>query len=277
MQFVKAVDTDQFGVDVLERSKQVPVVVDFWAEWCGPCRVLGPALERVTAEHGGRFELAKVDVDRNQALARQFGVQGIPTVIGFRDGKPVSRFTGAIPEPVLRQWVDQLLPSEVDEAVAHANDQLRAGDRAAAEATFRQALATQPDHTDAVVGLAGLLIGDERSEEAEELLARIPSTPDVERLRAAARLGVAARADLDGLRRRVADDPSDLPARLELGKALVATGAHEEGLEELLAVVAADGELQEPARVAIVDLFEVLGADHPVTVAYRRRLASALF
>ncbi|NIS28926.1 MAG: thioredoxin, partial [Actinobacteria bacterium] len=127
MSYVKDIDQQTFGQDVLQRSHEVPVVVDFWAAWCGPCKVLGPALERVTEEYGGAFELVKVDVDANQALAQQFAVQSIPTVIAFRDGEPVSQFMGAIPEPQIRTFIDAILPTELDRKVDAARDAALAG------------------------------------------------------------------------------------------------------------------------------------------------------
>jgi len=142
--YVRDVDAAAFQRDVVERSKEVPVVVDFWAAWCGPCKILGPILERLAGEHNGGFELAKVDVDSNQTLAGQFGVQGIPTVVGFRDGRPVSRFTGALPEHNVRQWLGGIIPSEADLLVAMAGDRLDEGDLAALIAYLR-ALPPLPD------------------------------------------------------------------------------------------------------------------------------------
>ena len=142
--FVKDVDTAAFQREVIERSKEVPVVVDFWAAWCGPCKVLGPLLEKLAGQFEGGFELAKIDVDSNQALAGRFGVQGIPTVVGFRDGVPVSQFTGALPEPNVLQWLREIVPSEADLLVATAGDLLDEGDAAAAERRVPRSTGSRP-------------------------------------------------------------------------------------------------------------------------------------
>ena len=188
---------------VLDRSAQVPVVVDLWAAWCGPCLTLGPILEKVVADTDGRVELAKVDVDANPGVAAGFRVQSIPAVFAIRHGQVVDQFIGALPEAQVRQFVDQLAPpaSEADGLAA-------AGD----EASLRQALALQPDHPDAVLALAGLLAGRGEGEEALALLARVPETAEGRRIAALARVGDdgAAPADpaaeMDALLERVKAD-----------------------------------------------------------------------
>jgi putative thioredoxin len=274
---VKDVDQQAFGQDVLQRSHEVPVVVDFWADWCGPCRVLGPILETVADELQGAFELVKVNVDQNPALAAQFGVQGIPTVLGFRDGRPAARFTGALPEAAVRQWVQQILPTEIDHLVDRARDAVLEGDEPVAESLFRRALEEAPDHPEAGAGLAALLIARGQTEEALILLGRLPRTGEVERLESAARIAAAQGSDLHSLEARVAADPGDTLARLELGKALAARKEYEPALDHLLAVVRAGGAHREAARSAMVDVFGLLGNGHPLTGVYRRALASALY
>jgi putative thioredoxin len=274
---VKDIDQQAFGLDVLQRSHEVPVVVDFWAAWCGPCRVLGPALEKVAAEHQGAIDLVKVDVDHNPALAAQFGVQGIPTVLAFRDGRPVARFTGALPEAAVRQWMEQILPTEIDGLVDQARDAVLEGDQVTAEALFRRVLEEIPDHAEAGTGLAALLIARGETAEALILLGRLPRTGEVERLESAARIAAAQGTDLHALEARLATDPDDTLARLELGKALAARNEHEPALDHLLAVVRAGGPHREAARAAMVDIFGVLGNGHPLTGLYRRALASALY
>jgi putative thioredoxin len=269
------ISTEEFGRAVLQRSHEVPVIVDFWAAWCAPCRTLGPILEKVAAE--SQVELVKVDVDQNQALARQFGVQGIPNVIGFRDGEPVSRFTGAIPETAVREWVGNLLPSEADLAVEEARDAVLAGDDEGAETAFRRALAADPDHPDAGTGLASLLIARGDGDEALIVLGKLAPTPEVERLASAARVSGSRNSDVPAFEAALAADPGDTVARLSLGKALAAEGEYEPALDHLLAVVVARAGNAEAARSAMVDVFGVLGNEHPLTIEYRRRLASALF
>jgi len=275
--FVKDVNQETFATEVLQRSREVPVVVDFWAAWCQPCRTLGPLLEKLAGEYQGRFELAKLDVDANQALAAQFGVQGIPTVVAIRDGREVARFTGAYPEPALRQWLDGVLPGPLDAMVDQARTALIDGDTSGAEHIFRQVLDQQPDHVEAATGLASILIDRGDVDEALLLLAKLPATTEVERLQAAARLKAAGGEDLTELERRVADAPDDEEARIELAKALAAKNEYEPALDLLLDVVRARGARRDEARQAVVDIFGVLGERHPLTKTYRKALASALY
>ena len=268
------ITTEEFGRAVLQRSHEIPVVVDFWAEWCGPCKTLGPILEKVAAETP--VELVKVDVDQNQALAQQFGVQGIPNVIGFRNGEPVSRFTGAIPGSAVREWVDNLLPSDADLATDRARDALLDGDNATAEEEFRTALSHDEGHHDAATGLASLLISRGDNEDALTVLGKASPSADVARLQAAARVQGSG-TDVGEFEAALTADPSDHAARIALGKALAANAEYEPALDHLLAVVAAKAPQSEPARLAMVDVFDVLGNDHPLTLEYRRRLGSALF
>ncbi len=277
MSYVKDIDQQTFGQDVLQRSHEVPVVVDFWATWCGPCRVLGPALEKVAADYEGAFDLVKIDVDRNQSLAAQFQVQSIPTVVAFRDGKPVSQFMGAIPDQQIRRWIDQILPTEADTIVDQARSLAIDGDEAGAEALYRGVLTDVPDHPDAATGLASLLIARGETEEALIVLGRLPPSAEVERLEAAARVTSSRGVDLSRLEQAIAADPQDTGARLELGQALAAKGEYEPALDQLLEVVRAGGEHRDSARQAMVDVFGLLGPSHPLTGTYRRALANTLF
>jgi len=275
--FVKDVNQEAFGIEVLQRSNEVPVIVDFWAAWCGPCRTLGPALESVAEAYGGAFELVKVDVDANQQLAQQFAVQSIPTVIAFRDGEPVGQFMGAIPEAQIRAFVDGILPSEADELVDKARSAVIEGDEATAEELFRAALDLVADHPDAGTGLAALLIARGEISEALITLGKLPRSPEVERLEATARISGARDTDVSAIEARLSADPDDEDARFELGQVLAASGEYEPALDHFLAVVKAGGPGREKARQAMVDVFGLLGNDHPLTVTYRRALASALF
>lgn len=274
---IQEVGIADFQQAVLQRSHEVPVVVDFWAEWCGPCRTLGPTLERLAAEADGAFVLAKVDVDANQTLAAQFQVQGIPTVIGFRGGAPVDQFTGALPEAAIRQWLDRLLPSELDRLVDEARDAALAGDPEAAERIFQEVLAAQSDHQEAGTGLAGLLIAAGRIDEAMIILGKLAPTDEVERLQSAARLSASRGTDLSKLEERLAADTENGTLRIELAMALAARSEYEPALDNLLRVVRAKGEEMDQARKGMLDIFDVLGDGHPLTTTYRRQLASALF
>jgi len=275
--YIQEVTTSSFQQAVLQKSHDVPVVVDFWATWCGPCKTLGPMLEKLAAESGGSFILAKVDVDTNQELAAQFNVQGIPTVIGFRDGAPVDQFTGALPERAIRDWLDRLLPSELDMIVDQARDAAIAGNIDTAERLFRGALEVQADHQEAGTGLASLLIASGRQDEALIILGKLAVTDEVERLQSAARLATSRGSDVSEIVKRLDSDPENSEIKIELAMALAARAEYEPALDRLLEVVRARGDAREEARRAMLDVFEVLGDGHPLTTTYRRQLANALF
>jgi len=274
---VRDVTEDDFQTAVLQRSREVPVVVDFWADWCAPCKVLGPILEAVTDDYDGAFELAKIDVDANQGVSAQYLVQSIPTVIAFRDGKEVSRFSGAYPDQAVRQFIDSVLPSETDLMVDEARSAMIEGDDATAEHLFRQALERQTDHMEAGTSLASMLIDRGETDDALIILGKLPLDPEVGRLQSAARLKATAGNDISQLELQVAEDPEDDVARVELAKALAAGGEYEPALDHLLRVVRNKGACKDNARQATVDIFGVLGDEHPLTATYRRQLASALF
>ncbi len=274
---VRDITTEEFPEAVLQRSREVPVVVDFWAEWCGPCKILGPLLEEAAAAAHGTFELVKVDVDANQELSAQFAIQSIPTVIAFRDGVPVNRFAGAIPEQALDTWLEQILPSELDLEVDRGRDAALRGDVVEAETIFRAVLDTKPDHQEAGTSLASLLLSQGNTQDALIVLGKLAPTAEVERLQSAARVTAGRSGDVDSVQRRVDNDPDDEGARIELAKALAGRSEFEPALDHLLYVVRMKGDAREDARKAVLDIFGVLGDDHPLTVTYRRQLASALF
>ncbi len=276
-EFVKDVDSAGFPQDVLQRSREVPVVADFWAEWCQPCHILSPVLEKVTEEAGGAFELVKIDVDANQQLAQQYGVQGIPTVIAFRDGDEVARFTGALPEPAVNDWITSIMPDEYDLMVDQARTARLEDDDTTAEHIFRQVLEAKPDHPEAGTSLAAMLIDRGETEEALIILGKLAPDAEVERLQAAARVKAGSGGNIQELEAKVDAEPDNERARIELARALASRSEYEPALDHLLAVVRAKGELTEEARVAILDIFELLGNEHPLTTAYRRQLANALY
>ncbi|MDH3607267.1 MAG: thioredoxin [Acidimicrobiia bacterium] len=275
-EYVKEANAAEFVETVVRRSHDVPVVVDFWAEWCGPCKTLGPVLERLASEYEGGFELVKVDVDANQALAQQFGVQGIPYVMAFKGGQPVDQFTGALPEAQVRAWLDGVVPSQLDLIVDEARTAMLDGDEDRAEELLRGVLAQQMDHEEAGTALASLYLSQGDNPRALDVLAPLSPTSDVEKLRATARLTGTDGADIPALSAAVEASPDDDEARLELGRALAATAEFEPALDHFLAVARKKNERLKEARSAMVDVFEVLGPDHPLSLTYRRELANAL-
>jgi putative thioredoxin len=269
------VTSADFATAVLQTSHQIPVVVDLWAEWCGPCKVLGPVLERAAQEAGGRWLLAKLDVDQSPQIAQQLGVQGIPTVVAFRDGKEVDRFTGALPEAQVKGFIERLLPSELDLATAEADAALDAGDDDKAAEIYRGVLAQDPAHQEAGLSLAGMLLENDDRDGALEVLARLAPTEAVKQLQAFARLGGES-GDLAELEQAAASGGP--AARLALGRAQAAAGDSETAIATLMGVI---GERTEPesdeARSTLLDLFELLGGDNPIVSATRRRLANGLY
>jgi len=250
MAAVKDVDEARFAQDVVERSKEVPVVVDFWAAWCGPCRQLTPALEKATQARDGQVELAKVDVDANQQLAAAFRVQGIPAVKAFKDGKVVNEFTGAIPPPQVEQFFDTLVPSEADRLVAQESE---------SEDSLRRALSLDPRHVGAAIALARLLIARGDTDEAERVLEPFPQDFGA--------TGLAARA-------RLSRDRDDLDSAWSAWDA----GDHEAALETLQeAFPTAEGEEKDDIRKAMVGIFTELGADSDLARTHRRRMAAAMY
>jgi putative thioredoxin len=255
---VDVTDAD-FADAVIEESKRRPVVVDFWADWCQPCKTLGPILELVAEEKGGEFLLAKLDVDANQRTAQQFRVMSIPNVWAFVDGKPVDQFVGAVPEPVVREWIGRLLPTEADRGADRAMEAEREGRLDDAERGYREALEEEPENRSAKLGLARVLAARGELEEAQELAGSLAPDPEAERLLAAIRVSEWAKL------------PSATP--LDEGRRAASEGRWEEALARMLLVVRDDPD----ARQSMLDVFAVLGDDDPLTREYRQRLATALF
>jgi putative thioredoxin len=244
-----------FQSDVIERSHQVPVVVDFWAEWCGPCRQLGPVIEKAVAKREGKVDLVKVDVDSNQALARTYGIQSIPAVKAFKDGKVAGEFVGAQPPTAVEQFLDSLVPSEVDALVAQGDEE-----------SLRRAVELEPSRADAAVPLAKIMHSRGELEAAQKLLAQVPGSFAAD--------GLAARIDLE---RAAADEaPPEIPGLSEGLKALD-DGDYETSLEKLLTALPEANGYRDDLRRVIVGILDELGVDHPLARESRRRLAAALY
>ena len=275
------VSSATFEREVLEASKEAPVVVDFWAPWCGPCRSLGPVLEKLAAAYAGRFKLAKINSDENQDLAAAFGVRSIPTVIGFRDGRPVSQFLGAVPESQARAFIDQLLPSPSQIEQARAARLRAAGDPAAAAEALRKALDLDAANDAARLDLAEILIELGRPAEAEPLLDAVRPDVDLEARVAALRAAAAfarSGADESGLRQKLAADPADHDARLALAGAYAGKKRYREALDELLEIVRRQRDWKDgAARKQALNIFNLAGDQPELVSEYRRKLASALY
>jgi putative thioredoxin len=275
--------TGTFEQDVLERSKTVPVLVDFWAPWCAPCRVLKPILEKLAVEFAGRFALAKVNTDENPEIATRYGVRGIPNVKAFVDGALVDEFTGALPESGVRGFLEGLVPSESEKLRRAAAAALAQGDVSNAEAALREAIALDPANLDARVDFAALLLARDDYAGAEAQLGEVPDDVRDDRSNAiAAKVALWKRGqslpDLATLEAQVDARPEDLDARLGYADRLAAAGRFRAALDQLIEVVRRDrGERRERARKTVLALFG-LAADQPDLVGeYRRKLAGALY
>ncbi len=280
---VFAVGAAGFEESVVRHSCEQVVIVDFWAEWCAPCRQLGPVLEQFVESHRGRVALAKVDVDRNRELAARYNVRGIPAVKVFRDGAVVSEFTGALPAAEVREIIERALPSRADELVREGNKLLVDGKTGRAVKRFHRALEEDEHHPGALLRLGELALEQGRTEEAAELLSRIEE--DAAEHEAA--LGTLARIEfveacrqaggLEACRRR-AEEAADAKARYDLGCCLAARGDYGAALAEFLRALQLDRNYREQAaREAMLRIFGLLGQQSELTRRYRRRLAAALY
>jgi putative thioredoxin len=288
-ELIKNGSTATFMADVIDASHETAVIVDFWAPWCGPCKQLGPMLEKAVREAKGAARLVKIDIDQNQQLAQQMRIQSIPAVYAFKDGRPVDAFVGALPESQVKQFVARLAgakgPSPVEEAVTLAKAALAAGDTGRATTLFTQVLQHEPENVDALAGLARAAIVKKDLAKARQLLARVPSEAtnhaEVTAARAGLELaeaGAKAQNAVGELRRRLERDPKDHQARFDLAGALFAAGDREPAIEELLDLVRRDRQWNEQAaRRQLIKFFEAMGPTDPLTQSARRRLSSLLF
>ena len=287
---VKDVTTASFMAEVVDASFDQPVIVDFWAPWCGPCKQLGPILEKVVRGANGAVRMVKLNIDENPEIAQQMRIQSIPAVYAFKDGRPVDGFVGALPESQVKQFVQRLGgggggPSPVDEALAMAKEAVQTGDHASAVALYSQILQHEPEHIEALGGLARALVARGELDQAQQALARVPKESanhaDITAARAALELAEQAQKAMGSagkLRARLEQNPDDHEARLELATALFGSGEREAAVDELLNLYKRDRNWDEgAARKQLVKFFEAMGPTDPLTLSARRRLSSLMF
>ena len=278
------VDARNFNKEVLEASKEVPVVIDFWAPWCGPCKALKPMLEKLAADYGGRFKLARINSDESLDLAQEFGVRSIPDVRAIRNGKQVGAFVGALPLPQLRAFIDKLLPSASELERARAKELVASGDDDGAVTAFRKALELDAANDTARIELAEVLTRQMKLDEAEALLAAVKPDARLDDRVAALRQGIAfARSGQSGpsaseLAKAIAANAGDLEARLQLANLHAGQHKYREALDELLEIVRKDKEFKDgAARKQMVAIFSLAANEPDLVSEYRRKLASALY
>ena len=277
-----------FIADVVEASRQTPVIVDFWATWCGPCKQLTPTLEKVVAGTKGKVRLVKIDVDKNPGIAGQLRVQSIPTVYGFVDGRPVDAFMGAVPESQIKTFIDKLLAQAggddggaVDDLLAKAAESLKLGDIGGAAQGYAEVLQYAPDNVKAIAGLARVYLTGGDAEKAAEVIALAPpdaKDADLDGVRAALKLAAEAPGDLARFEKALAANPDDHAARLEVAKALAGLGRWDEAVEQLFTIIGKDVDWNEgAARAQLLTVFEAAGLTSELARNGRRRLSSLIF
>ncbi|WP_136658082.1 thioredoxin [Nitratireductor sp. XY-223] len=285
---IKDTSTAAFTADVINESRNQPVLVDFWAPWCGPCKQLGPIIEKVVNEQGGRVKLVKLNIDEHPAIPGQMGIQSIPAVVAFADGKPVDAFMGAVPESQIKQFIEKLVKEngapDIEAILAEGRAALDGGDVNLAAQIFGSILQEQPDNAKAMAGMAECMIAAGQEDRAKELIDGLDEeqkkVPEVASILARFQLQeeVASLGDPEQLRARLAADPDDHEARFDMAKILNVQGAREEAAEHLLQIMKADREWQDDgARKQLLTFFEAWGPTDPATVAARRKLSSLMF
>jgi putative thioredoxin len=292
---IKDSDQTKFAKDVLEASRTVPVIVDFWAPWCGPCKTLQPMIEKVVREAKGAVKLVKIDIDKNQMLAQQLRIQSIPAVYAFFGGRPVDGFMGAVPESQVKQFVDRLVQAaggapgeggadDLAAALEHAKQAVAENDFALASQIYNEVLQVAPDNLMAIAGLARCHAQAGNLDQAKAVLAKVPpkdkSNAEIAAVQASIDLAEQAKAagPVGDLKAKAAADPKDFQARLDLALAYWAGGQRKEAIDELLAMIKLDRNWNEAAaRQQLLKFFEALGFTDPLAVDGRKRLSTILF
>ncbi len=292
---IKDSDQTKFAKDVLEASRTVPVVVDFWAPWCGPCKTLQPMIEKVVKEAKGKVKLVKIDIDKNQMLAQQLRIQSIPAVYAFFGGRPIDGFMGAVPESEVKGFVDRLIQAsggatedpaavQVAELLEQAKAAVAQNDMDTAAQIYSEILGAEPTNVTALAGLARYQVSIDDMEQAKELLAQIPAKeknhPDVVVAQAAIDLAEKAKeaGPVDDLKAKAAANPKDFQSRLDLAMAYWAGAQKQEAIDELLSMIKLDRAWNEgAARQQLLKFFEALGFTDPLSVDGRKRLSTILF
>lgn len=285
---VKDTTTATFQKDVLDESRRQPVLVDFWAPWCGPCKQLGPVLEKAVAQTKGAVKLVKMNIDDHPSIAGQMGIQSIPAVVAFFEGRPVDAFMGAQPESEVAAFVKKLSghnpQAAFDEALAAADAMLQAGNVHEAAGLYSQLLQSAPDNLKAIAGLAACMLETGEVEQAENILATVPDNKKNDPALSAVMAKIALSEQMKTLgdpaaqEQRVRENPKDYQARFDLALIRNAQGKREEAAEELLSIIAADRQWNDDgARKQLLQFFDAWGAVDPATLSARRRLSSLLF
>ncbi len=285
---IKETTTAAFPTDVLAESQVQPVLVDFWAPWCGPCKQLTPIIEKVVNEARGKVKLVKLNIDDHPAIPGQMGIQSIPAVVAFAGGKPVDAFMGAVPESQIREFINKLAQEngapDIDEILAEGRAQLEAGDVNTAAQIFGSVLQEQPENVKALAGMAECMIAAGQEDRARELIDGLTDeqkqVPEVASIlaRFALEEEVAELGDAAQLETRLAQNPDDHAARVDLAKILSARGQRDEAADHLLMIVKADRQWDDDgARKQLLTFFEAWGATDPATVSARRKLSALMF
>ena len=287
---IKDVNEDTFMDDVIEASKTSPIVVDFWAPWCGPCKTLGPALEAEVKATNGKIKMVKVDIDQNQNLASQMRIQSIPAVFAFVDGQPIDGFMGAKAPSELKSFIEKLLENvkddggDLSEAIAVADEMLEAGEYDDAAETFEAILGEDPERSPAFVGLFKAKMGAKKIDEAQKMLEEIPTAlvnkPEILALQAQIDLTNQTQGlgEINDLREALKNDLDNHQIRFNLALALFTAGETNDAIQELLTIFRKDQEWNDDAaRQQLFKFFDILGGDDPITLSGRRQLASMLF